>query len=88
MRDCIGLCLIAATVGLAACNTTPASTTAMPAQGAAPVGMANPASVNCTRRGGKLSIVSTSAGQVGMCTLPSGRQCEEWALMRGECSPG
>ncbi|WP_454735034.1 DUF333 domain-containing protein [Cupriavidus necator] len=27
-------------------------------------------------------------GQTGICTFPSGKQCEEWALMRGECTPG
>jgi hypothetical protein len=50
-------------------------------------GLANPASTNCINTGGTLEIVDTNAGQVGMCTLPSGKVCEEWALFRGECSP-
>ncbi|SOZ37379.1 DUF333 domain-containing protein [Cupriavidus neocaledonicus] len=80
-------------VGLAAaaCTSTPAgrsaSTTSTTGTGPA-IGMANPASVNCAQRGGKLQIVTTPAGQTGLCTFPSGRQCEEWALMRGECTPG
>lgn len=47
--------------------------------------IANPASVNCTKNGGKLSIVDESEGQVGMCTLSDGTLCEEWAYFRGEC---
>lgn len=69
----------------AACATTPAE---RPASAGAAIGMANPASVNCAQRGGKLQIVTTPAGQTGICTFPSGKQCEEWALLRGECAPG
>lgn len=47
--------------------------------------MANPASVNCVDKGGKLSIVDKPEGQVGMCTLSNGSVCEEWAYFRGEC---
>jgi len=47
------------------------------------VAMANPASVNCIKVGGKLTIQRTSQGDVGMCQLPSGKVCEEWALFRG-----
>jgi putative hemolysin len=50
------------------------------------VGMANPASVNCEEKGGNLEIVTdTDGGQIGMCTLADGTQCEEWAYFRGEC---
>ncbi|AMR77247.1 DUF333 domain-containing protein [Cupriavidus nantongensis] len=76
---------LAASLAAAACTTTPAG---RPASTGAAIGMANPASVNCAQRGGKLQIVSTPAGQTGICTFPSGKQCEEWALMRGECTPG
>jgi putative hemolysin len=48
-------------------------------------GMANPASVHCKNIGGHLDIKDETAGQVGYCTLPSGKVCEEWALFRGEC---
>lgn len=47
------------------------------------VGMANPAAVACGDLfGGELSSVSTSAGDIGMCTLPDGRVCEEWVLFQ------
>lgn len=49
------------------------------------VSMANPASVNCIKVGGKLILQSTSPSDVGMCQLPSGKVCEQWALFRGEC---
>jgi putative hemolysin len=41
--------------------------------------------VNCIKVGGKLTIQRTAQGDVGMCQLPSGKVCEEWALFRGEC---
>ena len=47
--------------------------------------LANPASVNCINNGGTLSIITEEAGEVGMCTLPGGVVCEEWAYFRGEC---
>lgn len=55
------------------------------------VGMANPASVNCAKRGGT-SIPRTAAdgGQSADCKLPDGQQCDEWTLFReGKCpAPG
>ncbi|HNU95817.1 MAG TPA: DUF333 domain-containing protein [Candidatus Magasanikbacteria bacterium] len=48
-------------------------------------GLANPASVNCVDVGGILEIKDETDGQVGYCTLPGGKVCEEWALFRGEC---
>jgi putative hemolysin len=52
------------------------------------VGMPNPASVNCTKHGGTLKIeTGKDGGQIGICTFPNGKQCEEWAFMRNECSP-
>lgn len=56
-------------------TTTPAGTTQL----------ANPASVNCEQKGGKLEIETTPAGQQGICVLADGTRCEEWAYMRGEC---
>ncbi len=47
--------------------------------------IANPASDNCKKLGGTLEIKDEMAGQVGYCTLPNGKVCEEWALLRGEC---
>ncbi|MFN8670878.1 MAG: DUF333 domain-containing protein [Candidatus Sericytochromatia bacterium] len=48
----------------------------------------NPASVNCEKQGGKLSIVDTKDGQQGICTFDDKSQCEEWAFYRGECKKG
>lgn len=51
--------------------------------------IANPASVHCTQDlGGRLEIVNTTQGQVGMCNLPGGQSCEEWDLYtHGTCTP-
>lgn len=46
----------------------------------------NPASVNCTDRGGELEIrTGEDGGQYGVCKFGDGSECEEWALLRGEC---
>jgi Tol biopolymer transport system component/putative hemolysin len=66
----------------------PAAPTAQatPAAGAA---LANPASVNCAKQGGTLSIEEGGAGgQIGVCYFEDNRQCEEWALLRGDCPVG
>lgn len=47
--------------------------------------LANPASVYCGEQGGTLRIEENEAGQYGLCTLPDGSECEEWAYFRGEC---
>lgn len=53
------------------------------------VGMANPASQNCTDQGGTLRIETRpDGGQYGVCYFEDNRQCEEWALLRGECPTG
>ncbi len=54
-----------------------------------PVGLANPASVNCAEKGGNLSIQKRpDGGEYGVCYFEDNRQCEEWALFRGECPVG
>lgn len=51
--------------------------------------IANPASKNCVDQGGTLSIQTRSdGGQYGVCVFEDNRQCEEWALLRGECPVG
>lgn len=51
--------------------------------------LANPASVNCTQKGGTLTIQTRGdGGQYGLCTFEDNMQCEEWALYRGECPVG
>lgn len=51
--------------------------------------MANPASVNCIEQGGTLEIEERGdGGQFGVCYFEDNRQCEEWALLRGDCPVG
>lgn len=50
-------------------------------------GLPNPASVNCEELGGILTIKNDAeGGQVGFCTLPDQSVCEEWSLLRNECT--
>ncbi|MEH6421953.1 putative hemolysin [Pseudomonas sp. CGJS7] len=77
-------------LALTACTTPSAPAADEPAAADKPVakvGMANPASVNCQKLGGKLEIrTGKDGGQYGLCALPDGRVCEEWALFRdGKC---
>ncbi|MEG3619827.1 DUF333 domain-containing protein [Magnetovibrio sp. PR-2] len=51
-----------------------------------PIGMANPASMNCAKLGGKTETKTTDKDEVTLCHLPNGAICEEWSLFRGECS--
>ena len=68
---------------------TTALLVALLARAEAPSSLANPASTNCVNHGGKLLIETDgSGGQFGICQFPDNRQCEEWALLRGECPPG
>ncbi len=51
--------------------------------------MANPASINCIEQGGELKIeIRDEGGEFGVCVFKDDKQCEEWALMRGECPNG
>ncbi len=52
-------------------------------------GIANPASVNCTEKGGNLVIEKKDdGGEYGLCYFDDNRACEEWAMFRGECPVG
>ena len=54
-----------------------------------PAGLANPASANCIAKAGELRIETAGdRGQYGVCLFEDNRQCEEWALLRGECPVG
>jgi putative hemolysin len=54
-----------------------------------PSQMANPASENCVKQGGTVSIQQNSDGsQYGLCVFPDGKQCEEWAMLNGDCPAG
>jgi putative hemolysin len=60
-----------------------------PANTAPVVGLANPASQNCVDKGGRLTLEKNrKGGQFGVCTFPDNLQCEEWAMMRGDCPAG
>ena len=51
--------------------------------------LANPASQNCVARGGTLQMERRpDGGQYGVCVFADNRQCEEWAMFRGECPVG
>jgi putative hemolysin len=72
---------------LSACSSKPSPTaTPVPAND---TGLANPASVNCLEKGGKLEIRDRGdLGQYGVCVFENNLQCEEWAMYRGECPVG
>jgi putative hemolysin len=70
-------------LALGACSRNPG-----PSPASAP-GLANPASENCIAEGGELRIETAGdGGQYGVCMFEDNRQCEEWALLRGECPVG
>jgi putative hemolysin len=51
--------------------------------------LANPASKRCVDKGGKLVIErQPTGGEFGLCVFEDNRQCEEWALFRGDCPAG
>ncbi len=51
--------------------------------------IANPASVYCLKSGGTLSIRKhKDGGEYGVCVFKDNKECEEWALFRGECPIG
>jgi putative hemolysin len=76
----LAICAIAVLTGCAP-QTTPTAESASQ--------IANPASENCVKQGGTLSIQKRGdGGEYGVCFFEDNRQCEEWALMRGECPVG
>ena len=78
----------AAALAAALCLTAACAPTSAPPTPQAPtppppvIGMANPASVDCARKGGETRIIDGPGGQIGVCAFPDGRRCEEWALFR------
>jgi putative hemolysin len=50
--------------------------------------IANPASMYCEENGGRLEFRQGATGGVaGVCVLPDGSACDEWAYFRAECGP-
>ena len=86
-RDGAKLCLAAGLLVITACSnpgSAPSET-----GGSTNADLANPASENCVEKGGQLKIETAgSGGQYGVCLFEDNRQCEEWALLRGECPEG
>jgi len=75
------LLLMVTLISACAKKTTPTPTT--------DTAIANPASVNCLDKGGKLDIQERAdLGQIGICVFDNNQQCDEWALFRGECPVG
>src|SRR5689334_2524775 len=57
--------------------------------GIAQTSLANPASQNCAAKGGKLAIEKNpKGGEYGVCVFADNLQCEEWAMLRGQCRTG
>lgn len=51
--------------------------------------IANPASVYCVKSGGELVIKKhKDGGEYGICVFKDNKECEEWAMFRGECPVG
>lgn len=48
-------------------------------------GITNPASKYCVENKGQVKIIETEQGQKGICVLPNGIECDEWAFFRNEC---
>lgn len=46
------------------------------------------AAQNCESLGGKRRMERGADGEITVCAFPSGRQCEEWALLLGDCPRG
>jgi putative hemolysin len=73
-------------MALTACTTLQIQAPQPTATGIPPANMPNPASVYCEQQGNKLEIRTAADGsQSGICVLPDGSTCEEWAYFRGEC---
>jgi putative hemolysin len=95
-----GACLACASCGTCANGTpatpnaakpdeTPTPPVAAPDTAGVPsTQIANPASVNCEKKGGKLEMRTEPAGQFGVCVFPDGSRCEEWRFFRDECKQG
>jgi putative hemolysin len=50
--------------------------------------LASRAIQHCAAEGGKRVVERAVDGGIGVCVFPNNRQCEEWALLRGDCPRG
>jgi putative hemolysin len=54
-----------------------------------PLGLPNPATAACIRAGGvAFTERAADGGERGLCRLPAGQVCDQWAFFRGECGSG
>jgi uncharacterized protein len=72
-------------IGLIAVFALAACTTKAPDLGNV---TAQSAAQNCETLGGKRRMERGADGEIAVCVFPSGRQCEEWALLLGDCARG
>jgi putative hemolysin len=85
----IGFAHILVVLAASAASVGPPARAAPPANTVPVVSLANPASQNCVDKGGRLTLEKNrTGGQFGVCTFPDNLQCEEWAMMRGDCPAG
>ena len=79
-----GLTAVLAAAALSACAWPKAPVAPQAAPSPARVGLANPAAVACVQAGGRSQIERSAAGERGICLLPGGLRCDEWAWFRKE----
>ena len=81
--------LAALLTGCAAAPASPPAADRAPPHAAKPVGLANPATVACIRAGGSAFTERAADGsERGLCRLPDGQVCDQWAIYRGEGGSG
>ena len=66
--------VLAGALVLAGCKSTPGP-------------QETPAARHCADRGGQLRF-ETEFGELGICQFEGDRQCEQWAMLRGDCPRG
>ncbi|MCI0454163.1 MAG: DUF333 domain-containing protein [Candidatus Dadabacteria bacterium] len=82
--------LLIATICLVSCSNSGSKANLLKNQTEEqPSKIANPASEYCIKSGGRLSIEKRGdGGEYGVCLFDDNMQCEEWALLRGDCPLG
>ena len=85
----LGTLLLVACGSTPPTNTPPAPVFNLPTDETGNSSIANPASEKCIELGGEVRLEKRGdGGEFGVCWFEDARQCEEWALMRGECPAG
>jgi putative hemolysin len=83
-RSRVAVCLLGVLSALAACGGGPRNkpTTTIATTTTTSAAVANPASIYCESRGGRVELVTNANGQQGICELPDGTRVDEWDLYR------